>query len=56
MKVYETRSIRLQNYLAENGIYPVNEQGKTAYYNITKEFYLLLDRYNIIQEVFKGRY
>lgn len=56
MKYYYTPSVRKQNWLAENGILPVREEGKTAYYEKTNQLYSLLERYDIIQEVFKGRY
>lgn len=56
MKYYYTPSARKQNYLAENGILPEWEEGKMAYYKKTDKLYSLLESYDIIQEIFKGRY
>lgn len=53
---YETDSLRRQNFLEENGIYPIREEGQTAVYEKTKELSLLLEKYDIIRYVFGGRY
>lgn len=53
---YETNSVRRQNFLEENGIYPIREEGKTAIYEKTKELSLLLEKYDIIRYVFGGHY
>ena len=53
---YETDSLRRQNFLEENGIYPIREEGKTAYYEKTKELSSLLEKYDIIRYVFGGHY
>lgn len=45
--MYITNNIKLQNYLEENGIYPLREYGKTAYYKKSKQLYSILDRYYI---------
>lgn len=54
---YETQNLRKQNFLEENGIYPVEERDDgTAIYEKTKELSSLLEKYDIIQDIFKGRY
>lgn len=45
--MYITDNIRLQNYLEEKGIYPLREQGITAYYKKNKQLYSTLDSYYI---------
>ena len=53
---YETNSLRKQNFLEENGIYPIREEGQTAIYEKTKELSSLLEKYDIIRYVFGGHY
>lgn len=54
---YETQSLRKQNFLEENGIFPVEERDDgTAIYEKTKELSSLLEQFDIIRYVFKGRY
>jgi hypothetical protein len=53
---YETESLRKQNFLEENGIYPVSEDGKTAIYEKTQELSRLLEEFDIIRYVFYGKY
>ena len=55
-RLYETNNIRKQNFLEENGIVPVKEQGKTAYYEFNKKLLSLLERYDIIKDIFYGKY
>lgn len=54
---YETQSLRKQNFLEENGIYPVEERDDgTAIYEKTKELSSLLEQFDIIKYVFYGKY
>lgn len=54
---YETQNLRKQNFLEENGIYPVEERDDgTAIYEKTKELSSLLEEFDIIKYVFGGRY
>lgn len=51
---YYTSSIKLQNYLEDNGVYPVIEKGQTAGYIETDNLFSLLDRYTLLNDIFKG--
>lgn len=53
---YYTDSLRRQNFLEENGIFPVKEEDGTAYYLKSDKLFSLLDRYLIIESVFGGKY
>ena len=53
---YVTSSLKRQNFLAENGIYPDRENGNTASYLKSDRLFSLLDRYLIIESVFGGKY
>lgn len=53
---YYTNSLRRQNFLEENGIFPVREEDGTAYYEKTKELSRLLEKFDIIRYVFGGHY
>lgn len=53
--MYITNNIRLQNYLEENGIYPLREQGITAYYKKNKYLYSYLDSYYIRNILIKNK-
>ena len=41
------KNIKLQNYLEQNGIYPVGEWDDEAMYEITPQYLSLLDSYYI---------
>lgn len=56
MKYYYTPSVRKQNFLAENGIYPVFEDDENAYYEKSKKLSSLLERFDIIRYVFYDKY
>ena len=53
---YETESLCKQNFLEENGVYPIKEDGKTAIYLRTNELISLLEKFDIIRYIFGGRY
>ena len=53
---YTTISVRRQNFLAENGIYPIKECGDTAVYLKTKKLSSLLEDFFIIRYIFGGKY
>lgn len=53
---YVTSSLKRQNFLEENGIYPDREYGNTASYLKSDKLFSLLDQYLIIEQIFKGRY
>lgn len=53
--MYITDNIKLQNYLAEKGIYPLREQGITAYYKKNKQLYSKLDSYYIEKILIRNR-
>ena len=40
-------SVRMQNYLAANGVFPVYEENEAAFYKKTPQLFLLLERYTI---------
>lgn len=45
------KSIRLSNYIQENGIQPVREFPDGDLYEKTPQLFLLLDRYQIIKSI-----
>lgn len=53
MKLKKIENIKQQNYLEENGLYPVYVLGETAYYEKTTELFNLLDEYFIITQCFR---
>lgn len=53
--MYITNNIKLQNYLEENGIYPLREYGKTAYYKKNNQLYNYLDSYYIRNILIKNK-
>lgn len=53
--MYYTDSIQKQNYLAEKGIKPIMETGKTAYYRKSKQLSSLLDSYYIRYVLIKNK-
>lgn len=49
---YFVQSVKLQDWLEEQGVLPDKVQGKTAYYLYTLEFEMLLDKYFIETVIF----
>lgn len=53
MGLYEIKNPRLQNFLIENGLQPVEEFAETAIFVKSKELQRLLDLYWITYRIFK---
>lgn len=53
MGLYEIKNPRLQNFLIENGLQPVEEYAETAIFVKSKELQRLLDLYWINYNIFK---
>ena len=54
MKYYRTSSIKIQDYLEENGVVPKSYEGKTAIYREDQQLSLLLDRFYIYYVINKS--
>lgn len=53
MELYEIKNPRLENFLRENGLEPIEEYAETAIFEQTKELQRLLDLYYITYNIFK---
>lgn len=53
MGLYEIKNPRLENFLRENGLEPIEEYAETAIFVQTKEFKRLLELYWITYHIFR---